>query len=116
MVFNDPSADGDIDSSSASKKKKKPRPPLPEEDEEGNGQESEPATSKKAATEAPAPAAASAGGLTLADMPQGLSKLEEIKWKKANLPPVAAGGKAAAARNILLKQVGDGFDGPGGEL
>ena len=32
----------------------------------------------------PAPAPDASGGLTLDDMPEGLSKLEQLKWQKAN--------------------------------
>jgi hypothetical protein len=58
-------------------------------------------TSAAAAAAAAAPATAKSkadGTLTLADMPSGLSKLEALKWRKANLPPAdGAGGAGGAA-------------------
>ena len=56
-------------------------------------------SSAAAAAAAPATAKSKADGtLTLADMPSGLSKLEALKWRKANLPPAdGAGGAGGAA-------------------
>eukprot|EP01046_Picozoa_sp_COSAG06_P014864 COSAG06_NODE_934_length_11440_cov_5.939335_6_plen_648_part_00 len=44
-----------------------------------------PATSARPTSSLAAAGGAGGGRLTLADMPQSLSKLEELKWKKANL-------------------------------
>eukprot|EP01043_Picozoa_sp_COSAG02_P023703 COSAG02_NODE_1273_length_13520_cov_2.622010_1_plen_2144_part_00 len=63
----------DPDTKAVRKKKKKPRPPLPEEDDQ---QASGAATTRTTGQDSKQ--------VTLADMPPGLTKLEEIKWKKAN--------------------------------
>ena len=57
-------------------------------------------TSSAAAAAAAAPTTAKSkadGTLTLADMPSGLSKLEALKWRKANLPPADGAGGAGGA-------------------